>query len=724
MVSFQVVGGQHQRHKQHQHNAHKKRKLHGHKERVQHFHADKKPHHKVPRQQPISNTTNGNSNSPFSFSKTQTASSSSSSTSSPKSAAQPSSKDKEDPNGFRLPSKILYNPDNVQMNWPQTSTRPVGPGLGNMGNTCFLNSVLQCLTYTPPLAMYLLSSQHGDSCKATGFCMMCLMEKHVMRCFSHSMKEAIYPKVIVGRLRNIAKQFRIGRQEDSHEFARYLIDALQKSCLEGFDSKMDNRIKETSFIHQVFGGYFQSQVKCMECGYESNTYETYLDVSLDIKGTESVQTAFREYIKPEILSKSNQYKCDKCKVLVNARKQMTIYDAPKILSVHLKRFTFTGQKINRHVKFDTKLELNSVMSTNKRHPELNYSLYAVLVHAGGSCHSGHYYCYVKSSNGQWYSMNDSHVMPVSLQTVLGQTAYMLFYAQEKKGSPKSAPVQMKRSRPDADNEAGNKNERDEEEDSDDCPDDNGNKSTLELSKVKRVKVQESNGMLPVSNELTKAERKRIKREKKRTQLRTEQEGKLHLGSSTIETSATTTTGSTKKSQQNDYELATATTTPSLVKTTSGVVVPALPVVKSIFGVPIVQSANIIATAGTTTTFAATGAAVVVVNKNQSPLADLDLKPMANNSKVIHNKNNNNNTNNKTNNPSVLRKPTTPALALVPALAAVAMVEGWKVASCSPKWIGAVDGSSSLQKDTPSSSSSLDKEKKEYVHDGWIVRPVS
>jgi ubiquitin C-terminal hydrolase len=88
---------------------------------------------------------------------------------------------------------------------------------------------------------------------------------------------------------------------------------------------------------------------------------------------------------------------------------MTIYDAPKILCVHLKRFTFTGQKINRHVRFEPTLELNSVMSTNKKHPNLTYSLYAVLVHAGGSCHSGHYYCYVKSSNGSWYSMNDSHV---------------------------------------------------------------------------------------------------------------------------------------------------------------------------------------------------------------------------------------------------------------------------------------------------------------------------
>lgn len=76
-------------------------------------------------------------------------------------------------------------------------------------------------------------------------------------------------------------------------------------------SKLDNRIKETTAVHQIFGGYFQSQVKCLRCGYESNTFETYLDVSLDIRGADSVQRAFRDYTKPETLSKDNQYKCDK-----------------------------------------------------------------------------------------------------------------------------------------------------------------------------------------------------------------------------------------------------------------------------------------------------------------------------------------------------------------------------------------------------------------------------
>ncbi|KAF9578718.1 hypothetical protein BGW38_005349, partial [Lunasporangiospora selenospora] len=482
----------------------------------------------------------------------------------------------EDVNGFRNPAKILYSKEKVQLAWPQP--RPIGPGLNNLGNTCFLNSVLQCLTYTPPLANYLLSNHHSNTCKTTNFCMLCLLEKHVNRCFSHSMHEAIAPKVIVGRLRNIGKQFRIGRQEDSHEFARYLIDALQKSCLIGYDSKLDNRIKETTIIHQIFGGYFQSQVKCMKCGYESNTFETYLDVSLDIRNAESVQKALRDYTKPDLLTKSNQYKCDKCKVLVDARKQMTIYEAPNILSVHLKRFTFTGQKINRHVRFESKLELNSVMSTNKKHPELNYSLYAVLVHAGGSCHSGHYYCFVKSSNGIWYSMNDSHVSVVSLQTVLSQNAYMLFYTLDKKGAsrpaaknvpatPKAngtangvsvAPIQKKRSRLEED-DVGAKVDR----------------SSL-IPKEKKVKVDETLAISDLSA-LSKEERIRIKKERKRAR-------KLEL----LKQQQTA-------SQPNDYELAT-TATSSTLSPTAHTIAP-----KTIFGAPL----------------------PTVSSASKSPLADLD-----------------------------------------------------------------------------------------------------
>ena len=40
---------------------------------------------------------------------------------------------------------------------------------------------------------------------------------------------------------------------------------------------------------------------------------------------------------------------------------------------------------------------------------LKYTLYGVLVHAGWSTHSGHYYCFVRTSTGMWYSLDDNRV---------------------------------------------------------------------------------------------------------------------------------------------------------------------------------------------------------------------------------------------------------------------------------------------------------------------------
>lgn len=53
------------------------------------------------------------------------------------------------------------------MKWQQTHR--VGAGLQNLGNTCFANAALQCLTYTPPLANYMLSHEHSKTCECATF---------------------------------------------------------------------------------------------------------------------------------------------------------------------------------------------------------------------------------------------------------------------------------------------------------------------------------------------------------------------------------------------------------------------------------------------------------------------------------------------------------------------------------------------------------------------------
>lgn len=61
------------------------------------------------------------------------------------------------------PKRILCSEDQVKVQWDKM--RRVGPGLSNLGNTCYLNSVLQVLTYTAPLVNFLSTQEHNKECK-------------------------------------------------------------------------------------------------------------------------------------------------------------------------------------------------------------------------------------------------------------------------------------------------------------------------------------------------------------------------------------------------------------------------------------------------------------------------------------------------------------------------------------------------------------------------------
>nr|POE49689.1 ubiquitin carboxyl-terminal hydrolase 15 [Quercus suber] len=303
-------------------------------------------------------------------------------------------------------------------------------GLLNCGNSCYANAVLQCLTCTKPLITYLIHRSHSRACCVKGWCLMCELEQHVVM-----LRESGGPlslSRILMHIRSINFQIGDGSQEDAHEFLRLIIASMQSICLEGLggENKVDPILQETTFIQHIFGGRLRSKVKCMICHQESERYENIMDLTLEIYGwVESLEDALTQFTATEDLDGENMYRCGRCATYVRARKQLSIHEAPNILTIVLKRFQ-EGRygKISKWITFPDMLDMIPFMTGTEDIPPL-YMLYAVVVHLDtlNASFSGHYVSYVKDMRGNWFRIDDTEVQPVPMSKVMSEGAYILFY---------------------------------------------------------------------------------------------------------------------------------------------------------------------------------------------------------------------------------------------------------------------------------------------------------
>ncbi|KPP73225.1 ubiquitin carboxyl-terminal hydrolase 2-like [Scleropages formosus] len=321
---------------------------------------------------------------------------------------------------------------------------------------CFMNSILQCLSNTHSLRDYCLHNAHRRDLNNNTRGNTALMEefaKLIQMLWTSSGSEAVSPSEFKTQIQKYAPRFVGYNQQDAQEFLRFLLDGLHNEVNrvtvrprghgEDLDhlpddekgKRMWNRYleREDSKIVDLFVGQLKSSLTCTECGYCSTVFDPFWDLSLPIAkkgyGEVSLMDCVRLFTKEDVLDGDEKPTCHRCKARRRCTKKFTIQKFPKILVLHLKRFSesrIRTSKLSTFVNFPMKdLDLREFASENSTNAV--YNLYAVSNHSGTTM-GGHYTAYCRNpASGEWYTFNDSRVTPMSSSQVRSSDAYVLFY---------------------------------------------------------------------------------------------------------------------------------------------------------------------------------------------------------------------------------------------------------------------------------------------------------
>ncbi|OWZ19413.1 Ubiquitin-specific protease [Phytophthora megakarya] len=179
-------------------------------------------------------------------------------------------------------------------------------GLANLGNTCYMNSALQCLTNTKLLAEYFLSGMYLEDINRTSTLGLQGKLAEVYGKLAEDMwcvkQKSISPRNFKKSIGRFNEVFRGNDQQDAQELLAFLLSGLSedlnriqdKPYIEQPDS--DGRYdadladewwrnhlrREVSIIVALFTGQYKSLLTCSVCGFKSARFEpfTFLQVPL------------------------------------------------------------------------------------------------------------------------------------------------------------------------------------------------------------------------------------------------------------------------------------------------------------------------------------------------------------------------------------------------------------------------------------------------------------
>ncbi|KAJ3390095.1 ubiquitin-specific protease doa4 [Entophlyctis sp. JEL0112] len=294
-------------------------------------------------------------------------------------------------------------------------------GLKNLGNTCFMNSTLQCLSGTVPLSRYFLGGNYRKSINRSnpmGTKGVIAEEfARVIKSMWSGEETVVTPAQFKEQVGEFNPQFKGTDQHDSQEFLAYLLDSIHEDLniargpkAKQVDTKAEEdetvpddirlqmawnnyRATNWSIIVDLFQGQYKSKLECLTCKQTSTTFNPFMYLSVPIPPQNSagvkggpvyLDECLEKFVEEEILDGEDAWSCPRCKVKRRSRKTLTIAKLPPILLIHLKRFYFQGpfkSKLETYVDFPlADMDLGKYVAPSSTKPEsLVYDLYAISV---------------------------------------------------------------------------------------------------------------------------------------------------------------------------------------------------------------------------------------------------------------------------------------------------------------------------------------------------------
>jgi ubiquitin carboxyl-terminal hydrolase 8 len=329
-------------------------------------------------------------------------------------------------------------------------------GLANIGNTCYINSLLQILSHTYELNDFLNLQTYKKRLNKKADSVL-LIEWDNLRQMLWQENCIISPGKFVNTIQKIAsikkmELFTGFAQNDLPEFLLFMIDCFHNSLSRHVDMTIDGLVKsdtdkialqcfemtkrmfskEYSEIWQMFYGIHVSQIISIDESSEvlSSSPEPFCIINLSIpqdNKNPSLLDCFDLYVEGEKLEGENAWFNEATNEKQSVYKKIIYWSLPEILIIDLKRFNNKNNKNQMLITFPLEnLDLSKYVIGYKRESYI-YDLYGICNHSG-SVSGGHYTSFVKNANGKWYHFNDTSVAEVSNPGYLiSPKAYCLFY---------------------------------------------------------------------------------------------------------------------------------------------------------------------------------------------------------------------------------------------------------------------------------------------------------